>query len=118
MSMTDNEKVIRRLYEITSNHEKGFPEQIRKLLAMGCERLGVEIGILAQIDFDRYRVVHQVSPDNLPLEDDVQFHLPSTYCAITIAANQPVSYEHVGISELSQHQVAGDDKNRQPDPGG
>lgn len=103
MTQNDNEQVIRRLYEITSNHEKGFPEQARELLAMGCERLGLEIGILSQIDYDRYRVVHQVCPDEVPLEDDVQFHLPNTYCAITIAANQPVGYEHVGKSELSNH---------------
>jgi len=103
MNMTDNEKVIRRLYDITSNHEKGFPEQTRELLAMGCERLGLEIGILSQIDYDRYRVVHQVCPEEVPLEDDVQFHLPNTYCAVTIAANQPVGYEHVGKSELSNH---------------
>ena len=101
--MTENEKVIRRLYQITSNHESGFPEQVRELLSMGCERFGLDIGILSHINGDRYRVVHQVSPDDVPLADEAEFNLPETYCAETLAANKPVGFEHVAESEMSTH---------------
>ena len=103
MKMTENEKVIRKLYEITSNHENGFADQIRALLIMGCERFGVEIGILSHIVDSNYRVVYQVSPDSVPLTDDAQFDLPATYCAITMEANEPVGFEHVGESEINTH---------------
>jgi diguanylate cyclase (GGDEF)-like protein len=103
MEMTENEKVIRKLYQITSNHENGFADQIRELLIMGCERFGVEIGILPHIVDNNYRVVHQVSPDTVPLTDDSQFDLPETYCAVTIAANEPVGFEHVAESEINTH---------------
>lgn len=103
MKMTENERVIRSLYEITSHHEKGFPEQTRELLSMGCERFGLDIGILSHIEADRYQVVHQVSPKEVPLEDNIKFNLPETYCAVTIAANMPVGYEHVGKSDLNNH---------------
>ena len=103
MEMTENEKVIRKLYQITSNHENGFAEQIRELLAMGCERFGVEIGILSHIVDSNYRVVFQVSPDSVPLTDDAQFDLPETYCAVTMAAKEPVGFEHVAESEMNTH---------------
>lgn len=100
---TANDHVIRRLYDITSHHEEGFAEQMRQLLRLGCERFGLEIGILSEIEFDRYRVVHQVCPDDVALEDDVHFNLPDTYCAVTIEANEAVGYEYVGESELNSH---------------
>ncbi len=103
MKMSSNERVIRELYEITSAYQSGFAERARKLLALGCERFGLEIGILSNIDGERYRVVHQVCPDEVPLADDVQFKLPETYCAVTIEAAAPVAYEHVAESDLSAH---------------
>ena len=103
MKMTENEKVIRRLYQITSNHENGFTEQVRELLSMGCMRFGLEIGILSNIIDNRYCVVHQVSPNDVPLADEVEFNLPETYCAVTLAASKPVGFEHVGESEMSTH---------------
>jgi len=103
MKMTENERVIRRLYQITSNHESGFTEQVRELLSMGCERFGLEIGILSNITGNRYRVVHQVSPDDVALADEAEFNLPETYCAETLAANKPVGFEHVAESDMSTH---------------
>ena len=103
MKMTENEKVIRKLYEITSNHETGFEQQMRELLTMGCERFGVEIGILSNIVDGSYHVVHQVSPDSVPLSDGAEFNLPETYCALTLAADEPVCFEHVAESEINTH---------------
>ena len=103
MKMTENERVIRRLYQITSKHENGFTEQVRELLSMGCERFGLEIGILSNIVDNRYRVVHQVSPDDVPLADEAEFNLPETYCAETIAAGKPVCFEHVANSKMCTH---------------
>ena len=103
MKVTENEKVIRKLYQITSNHENGFTEQVRELLSMGCERFGLEIGILSNIIDNRYRVVYQASPDNVPLADEAEFNLPETYCAETMAANKPVGFEHVAESEMCTH---------------
>ncbi len=103
MEITENERVIRKLYQITSNHENGFADQVRELLSMGCERFGVEIGILSHVVDDDYRVVYQVSPDSVPLADDASFNLPETYCALTMAADEPVGFEHVAESEINTH---------------
>lgn len=103
MTITENERVIRNLYKITSNHNMGFPHQVRELLAMGCERFGLEIGILSNIAGENYRIVHQVSPESVPLVDEAEFNLPETYCAITLAENKPVFFEHVANSKIRNH---------------
>ncbi|MDJ0832284.1 MAG: sensor domain-containing diguanylate cyclase [Gammaproteobacteria bacterium] len=103
MEMAENEKVIRELYEITSHHEIGFPAQVEQLLALGCQRFAMEIGILSKIDGDKYQVVHQVSPKEVPLDNEVEFDLDQTYCALTLNSDGPVGIEHMGDSEYSQH---------------
>ena len=103
MTMTENEKVIRSIYQITSNHDKGFAWQVRELLRMGCERFGVEIGILSNIEGNMYRVVHQVCPESVALKDNIEFSLPETYCALTVASDEPFYVEHVGESDIKNH---------------
>lgn len=59
--------MIHRLYEITSDYEAGFDAQVRGLLAMGCERFELDIGILSRITGDRYEVVQAVAPPGVSL---------------------------------------------------
>jgi len=103
MEMTENEKVIRKLYEITSQHEKGFAIQVQELLALGCERFGLDIGILSNIEGDVYKVLHQLSPEDVPLTDEAQFNLTETYCSLTLEAEGPLGIEHVAKSAMSSH---------------
>jgi len=70
---------------------------------MGCKRFGLEIGILSNIVGSTYRVVHQVSPEEVTLTDEAQFNLAETYCAVTLALNQPVFFEHVAESRIRNH---------------
>ena len=103
MKNTKSEKLFHQLYEITAHHNKGFPDKVRDLLVVGCERLGLEIGILSNIVGNRYRVVYQVSPATVALEDGAIFDLPITYCSITLASDGPVGFEHVARSEIYNH---------------
>ena len=101
--MQDSELVIRRLYDITSRYEEGLASQTRELLALGCERFGLEIGILAQVENDVYRVVQVVAPADLALTCGLEFQLGNTYCAETLRTNGPLACPHVGVSDLSTH---------------
>ena len=64
---SESELVIRRLYEITSHYDAGFDVQLRELLSMGCERFGLDIGILSRVSGDSYEVVQAVAPDGVTL---------------------------------------------------
>lgn len=103
MSMSESEKLIRRLYAITTDVENGFVFQVTQLLKLGCERFNLDIGILSNIKDDKYTVIHKVCPPEVGLEEGAEFELGSTYCAKTMAAHGPVGYEHVKESEMNSH---------------
>ena len=103
MPMSESEKVIRTLYEITADSRKGFEYQIQKLLQLGCERFGLDIGILAKIEGSQYEVQYKFCPDNIPLRQGDLFNLGETYCSITLKADRPVGIEHVKESDRNKH---------------
>ena len=103
MKVSESKMLMRQLYEITSHQDRVFPEKVRELLSLGCERLALDIGILSNVVGNCYRVVHQVSPESVPLEDGAEFDLPITYCSITLSADGPVGFAHVSRSEIYNH---------------
>ncbi|MCL6416802.1 sensor domain-containing diguanylate cyclase [Aestuariirhabdus sp. Z084] len=98
-SGSSSEQVIRRLYQITHDHNKGFEQQIIELLQMGLERFELDIGILSKIDQSNYVVKHCVTPTDVPMQPGDSFNFDSTYCHITCLAQGPVSIEHVGADD-------------------
>jgi len=108
MTISESEKVIRTLYEITSEHSKGFRYQVHRLLDLGCERFNLDIGILAKISGNRYEVVHQVSPKDIKLKEGDVYDFNRTYCAITLEADGPVGFEHVKNSDVNTHPAYSD----------
>lgn len=103
MQISESEKIIRTLYEITSEHNKGFEFQVTRLLKLACERFNLEIGILSKINGNNYEVVFSVTPEDMVLPNGTEFDLERTFCSLAIAANGPVAYEHVKKSEINKH---------------
>ena len=99
----ESELVIRALYEIAGEYDKGFDHQIVRILELGLKRFDLDIGILSNIPDSVYTVVKQVSPTDVPLHDGDVFQLGNTYCSITLAANGPVGFEHIAQTEVSTH---------------
>ncbi|WP_144213530.1 sensor domain-containing diguanylate cyclase [Shewanella donghaensis] len=97
---SSSELVIRRLYQVTQDHSKGFEYQLIELLKMGLERFDLCIGILSKIDQDQYVVKYCVTPDEVPLNPEDCFDLDSTYCSITCNAKGPVGIEHMGENDI------------------
>lgn len=103
MTMSESEVVIRTLYEITTENNQGFAHQVQRLLALGCERFNLDIGILSRIIEDKYEVIHKVCPPDIPLKEGDIFELGNTYCSATLGANGPVYYEYVKHSSMKSH---------------
>ncbi|WP_076540134.1 sensor domain-containing diguanylate cyclase [Shewanella sp. UCD-KL21] len=93
---SSSERVIRRLYQVTQEHNKGFEYQLIELLKMGLERFDLDIGILSKIDNSKYVVKYCVTPDEVPLKPEDSFDLDETYCSITCHAQAPVGIEYMG----------------------
>ena len=102
-SMTESELVIRSLYRITTDYARGFGHQVEELLKLGCQRFDLDIGILSRIEDQNYTVVKTVVPSGVPLNDNDRFELGVTYCSITLEAEKPVGFEHVGQTDLATH---------------
>jgi len=100
--ISDAERVIRSLYGITSNFSVGFPAQLRELLSLGCERLGLSVGIISHVVGDQYTVVESAGPPQRPGPGTI-FALSDTYCEITLEADQPTGFHAVGESEANRH---------------
>lgn len=101
---SESERVIRRLYEITSRYDMGFEHQIQSLLKMGLERFQLDIGILSRVENGVYTVVQCVCPTEVPLRPGDSFSLGGTYCSVTCHTDGPVAIEYVKESDaLGQH---------------
>ncbi|WP_245621584.1 sensor domain-containing diguanylate cyclase [Enterovibrio calviensis] len=100
MSMSESEKVIRRIYEITNDYEKGLDYQIDALIRMGLERFNLDIGILSIIDGDHYEIRHVVCPDDIPIKQGDSFPYDMSYCWVTLEADGPIAMEQVGKTDV------------------
>ncbi|MDQ3118397.1 MAG: GAF domain-containing protein [Verrucomicrobiota bacterium] len=76
--------------------------KIRELLVTGCRELGLENGIFARVDGDRYAVEHFAPEANAALEGLVCC-LQDTICHEVLLRDEPVAFEHAAASEWRHH---------------
>ncbi|ELY66186.1 ATP-binding protein [Natronococcus jeotgali] len=81
---------LRRLYEITADPERSFEEKVARLLELGRERLGLEVGFVADVDpeTDRFEVVHATADGGV--SPGASAPLSETYCRQTVEATEPL----------------------------
>jgi diguanylate cyclase (GGDEF)-like protein/PAS domain S-box-containing protein len=101
-ALRESEASILSLYNIASAQNLTFNDKAQALLELGCQRFGLEIGILARVQGERYEVVAVRSPDNAIVRGAV-LELSDTYCRETLAARSTVSFEHAGASPRKAH---------------
>jgi len=101
-ALRESEASILSLYNIASAQNLSFNDKAQALLELGCQRFGLEIGILAKVQGERYEVVAVRSPDNAIVRGAV-LELSDTYCRETLAARSTVSFVHAGGSPRKAH---------------
>lgn len=101
--MTENEQVIRSLYAITSSYEQSLQQRIERLLQLGCQRFGLDIGILSHVVGDEYKILYHTAPEGVPLSNGDCFSVQRTYCIRALTAKGPVGFEHVAQSDFATH---------------
>ncbi|MEB3338394.1 MAG: GAF domain-containing protein, partial [Leptolyngbyaceae bacterium] len=97
---------MRTLYKVTSARKLTFEQRLQGLLAMGRRRFDLDVGILAQVEGDRYEVAAVQAP-GFPLAKGDIFDLQQTYCRETLRANKPIGFEHASASDWHQHPAYG-----------
>jgi PAS domain S-box-containing protein len=83
------QRARRRMVEITTDPDRDFEAKVDALLALGCERLDVDVGFLSAIDDDFEVLAADSNHPDLQIGEHAP--LSQTYCRRTIAADEPLA---------------------------
>src|SRR5512139_395673 len=102
-SLRQSESALRALLAITTARDLDFDAKVRALLVMGCERLGLPVGLLSRIvEGNRYEVVQAVTPDN-SIARGQTFEFGQTYCDEMLRTDATIGFEYAAMSEWRTH---------------
>jgi PAS domain S-box-containing protein len=115
--LRDGEASIRNLYQITASRELNFEERLERLLQMGCEQFGLEVGMLVKIDDEGISeggelqcqtvgLYSLLQPNNLPSAGQ-SFPLWDTHFQATLIRDQPLYFESAQLANDNSHNDAG-----------
>lgn len=122
--LIESEAAIRTLYEVTASGQLDFDQSLQKLLAMGRQQFGMEIGILSHvkgwnklpgsialpqadsqqtlIPESHYEIIASQLPNNITTKGAI-FELKQTYCHETLQAQKPLCIISAGTSQWRDH---------------
>jgi PAS domain S-box-containing protein len=100
--LRESETSIRALYEITSSSKNDFDHCIKELLTFGCEQFGLNIGVLSQIEGDRYDVIAAKLPNHVLLKG-MTLPLKLVYCQEVVRVKKLICLQEVGKTIWREH---------------
>ncbi|WP_067099260.1 PAS domain S-box protein [Marinomonas atlantica] len=95
-------QALKRFYELTSQTGLSLAEKVNEVLALGCEILNLPVGIVSNVEEQRYLVAYSHSPNGEPLPG-TQFELGDCYCVHTLHRDQVTGFHHAGKSDIATH---------------
>lgn len=101
-ALQDSLEAMREFYRVISTPRRHANDQIQALLAMGRERFGTAVGILAHIEGQRYEVI-QTSGTGTGLAVGTVLPLEETYCNEAARLGSPLSIEHAATTRWREH---------------
>ncbi|WP_028670868.1 GAF domain-containing protein [Saccharospirillum impatiens] len=75
---------LRILNDIAADAKSSLDERLNRALALGCEYLGLEVGIISRIEQDRYTVQWCQAPPTTDLNPGDEFALGDTFCSLVL----------------------------------
>ncbi len=100
-------KVIHQLYEIAINSNANFESRINQILIMGCDRFGMDIGLLGRIRANRYEVISAYLSQDFPFgftKGDT-FSLEQTFEREAFRSENVVCIESIKNSPWKDHEA-------------
>lgn len=100
-----NEKVIRELYQISSDRDLNFEEKILRILQLGTERYRLSYGILSRVNLEEgtYTMGYHYPATGSVIDELEELQLKETYSSVVVKNGKPLSIEDVSKSELANH---------------
>ncbi len=85
-----SERALRRLHDIASDPDRSSTVTVERMLAVGRDRLGVELGFLTRVGDQGMTVVELVG-DHPTLREGTTAPLSETYCRQTVEREEPLA---------------------------
>lgn len=92
---------LRQLYLLAVAPDLSLDDKVAKLLALGTEGLGLDLGIVSQVDRPVYRCLYVDGPEGAPAPGTT-FDVSDTYCLHTLANDEVTAFYHAG-EEIASH---------------
>ncbi len=84
------ERLMSKLFKVSSDQCRGTDEKIRAILKMGCEHFNTDSGLVSWVRSDDYTVLYSYS-DIAEIERGSRFKIDNCCCAKVLAENGPVA---------------------------
>ncbi|MFG0243274.1 MAG: EAL domain-containing protein [Phycisphaerales bacterium JB054] len=91
------------LFAAASDPSMSLPAKLERMLRIGCEGLGFELGIVSRIEGSRYEVVAVHSPADLEIAPGATFELGETYCREVLEATAPIGFDSAADPDWAGH---------------
>ncbi|WP_136590458.1 PAS domain-containing protein [Salinigranum halophilum] len=98
-------RALRAFHDIATDSTRPFEAQLRAVLELGASHLGLDVGILAEIEPPVYTVGHVATPAGTPdtaIGPGATFELTETFCASVVESNEVVGFHNAGV-EVQRH---------------
>ncbi len=102
LALRESEQAIRQLQEITSAQGLALDQRIQSVLALGCLRFHLPIGLMTKTEGDQLVITHAWDSEGR-FAPGMQQPLCDSYCGATLTAPAPVAIDHAGASEWRAH---------------
>ena len=93
---------MEEMYGYISDSEDTFQIQLKKLLKLATESLGMEVGLLSNIKNNDYTIIDYYSK-SIALKKEEKYTLKDTYCDITFKKDRLVAISEMGTSDHHNH---------------
>ena len=105
--LLESEATIRALYGVTASQNLDFDGRLARILEMGCERLGLEIGMVGRFSGNRYEIIAARVPEDAfpkPVKGDA-FNVEQTFDSLLLGKEieELVCFEFASVSDYRDH---------------
>ena len=87
----DSERSLQRLHDLASDPDRSRSEKIERMLVVGCERLGLELGVLTRVEDNTGTVVEMIG-DHPRIRVGAEASLPESYCRQLFSGEDPIVF--------------------------
>lgn len=91
------------LNDIAADAKSSLDERLNRALALGCEHLGLEVGIISRIEQDRYTVRWCQAPPTTVLSPGDEFALGDTFCSLVMNNDGELIIHSANGTAFEQH---------------